>query len=100
MPLPRQAVCGTEVDFAPVDATVLLTPDDFDIPHRKCFTPSELARYLMTDAKTIIRLIEDGQLRALPLRCARARGGRRRVSYKIPWIEIVHFFLRQQGAMN
>lgn len=75
----------------PVDASTLLTPDDFGIPHRRCFTPPELAPYLMVSADTIIRLIQDGELRALPL-----RGG----TYKIPWIEICHFFMRQQGALN
>jgi excisionase family DNA binding protein len=78
--------------FEPVDAGVLLTPADFDIPAQKRpFTPTQLARYLYTDAKTIIRMIEDGILRALELR---------RGTYRIPYIEIVMFFARQQGADN
>jgi excisionase family DNA binding protein len=87
-------VCGTArepLEFKPVSAGVLLTPDDFDIPHRRCFTPSELAPYFKADARTITRMIEEGIMRAIDLGHGR---------YKIPYIEIVHFFMRQQGAMN
>jgi excisionase family DNA binding protein len=93
MPQPERAiVCGTvSSGEEPPDATVLLTPEDFGIPRRRCFTPTELAPYLMTSPMTVVRMIRDGCLRALPL-----PGG----GYKIPYIEIVHFFMRQQGAMN
>jgi len=74
----------------PVDAATLLTPEDFGIPHRRCFTPGELAPHFMTSARTIVRLIEEGSLRAV-------RVGR---DYKIPWIEVANFLMRQQGAMN
>lgn len=93
-------VCGTLVQPSedtntpptPVPAHVFLTPDDFGIPKRRCFTPTELAPYFMTCPKTIMRMVEDGILRALPLR----DGG----EVKIPYIEVVHFFMRQQGAMS
>lgn len=94
----RPLVCGTlpgklpePLPFAAVSAGVYLTPDDFGIPSRKCFTPRELAPYFMTDTRTITRMIEEGLMRAVDLGHGR---------YKIPYIEIVHFFLRQQGAMN
>jgi len=77
--------------FKVVAVGVLLTPDDFDIPHVRCFTARELAHYLMADTRQIVGLIEEGTLRALPF-------GRGR--FKIPYIEVVHFFLRAQGAMN
>jgi excisionase family DNA binding protein len=80
------------LEFKPVDAGVLLTPADFNIPAQKRpFTPTQLAKYLFTDAKTVIRMIDDGILRALELR---------RGTYRIPYIEIVYFFVRQQGADN
>jgi hypothetical protein len=41
-------------------------------------------------AESSVKLIEDGDLRAL-----RVRG-----EYKIPYREVTHFFMRQQGAMN
>lgn len=80
----------TSTPDVPVPAHALLTPDWFDIPQRKCFTPSELAPYFMTCPRTIIRMIEDGVLRAVKV------GG----VYKIPYREVAHFFMRAQGAMN
>ena len=74
----------------PVDSGVLLTPEDFGIPHRRCFTPSELAPYFVVSSRTIVRLIEEGSMRAVPV-------GR---DYKIPWIEIANWLMRQQGALN
>jgi excisionase family DNA binding protein len=80
----------TNTPDVPVPAHVLLTPDWFDIPKRRCFTPSELAPYFMTCPRTITRMIEDGSLRAVKVGAV----------WKIPYREIVHFFLRMQGAMN
>ena len=80
------------IEFEPVAAGVLLTPADFGIPAQKRpFTPTQLARYLNVDAKSIIRMIDDGILRALELR---------RGTYRIPYIEIFHFFMRQQGELD
>lgn len=84
----------TNTPDVPIPAHVFLTPDDFDIPHRRCFTPRELAACLYADARQIIGLIEEGKLRALPIGHGR---------YKIPYVEIAEFFKRQQtmpGAMN
>lgn len=76
----------------PGDDGTLLTPEWFHIPARKRpFTPSELAPYLAVCPMTIVRMIRDGHLRALPL-----PGG----GYKIPYKAILEFFLRQQGADN
>jgi excisionase family DNA binding protein len=94
--LPREAAAAGDSESAaplkPIRALVLLTPGEFGIPARaRPFTPTELARYFYTDAKTVIRMIEDGILRALELR---------RGTYRIPYIEIVYFFMRQQGVMD
>lgn len=90
----------TNTPPVPESAHVLLTPDSFDIPQRRCFTPSELAHYFMTDAASIIRLIEDGSLGALPFRITFDRHGQRRVTWKIPYRAVAEYFARMQGAMN
>ena len=86
----RAGVCPDDEIPEPVGVAVPLTPDDFQIPRRRCFTPRELAPYLMISSDTVIRMIEDGMLRAVRIRGA----------YKIPWVEIVSFFARQQRAFN
>lgn len=79
----------------PVAADVFLTPADFGIPPRTDpFTPKEIAGYLRVSSDEILGLIDEGQLRAFPVR----RG--KRMTYRVPYIEIVYFFLRQQGAAN
>lgn len=85
----------TQTPDVPLGAGVLLTPRDFGIPHdREPMAPKELAGYLKVSSDEIIGLIEEGQLRALPVRIGE------RNTYRIPYIEVVHFFLRQQGALN
>lgn len=90
----------TNTPPVPLDESILLTPDWFDIPKRRCFTPSELARYFLTDAKTITRLIEEGVLRAFPFRISEFEDGERRVMYKIPYRAIVEYFERMQNSAN
>lgn len=68
-------------------------PEDFGFaPRKRPFTPSEIATGLGCCPRTVTRLIEDGDMLALPLR----EGGEPRVAY----VGLAHFFLRQQGAMN
>lgn len=94
MPIRGTAVLPSEdtaTPETPVPADVLLTPADFGIaPRRMPFTPAELAPHFNVSARTIQRMIEDGRIRALMV------GG----VYKIPYSEVVMWFLRQQGSMN
>jgi hypothetical protein len=78
-------------DLQEAGRTVLM-PADFGIPHRKNFTPSELAPYLSICAKTVHRMIADEILLALPMRDGSEP--------KIPYSAVLHFFLKQQGVMN
>lgn len=80
----------TDTPDTPVPAHVLLTPEDFDIPQKRCFTPGELAPIFLVCSRTITRMIEDGQLRAVKVGTV----------YKIPYREVVNWFLKAQGAMN
>jgi hypothetical protein len=89
----------TETPPTPAEAG-RLTPDWFDIPKVRCFTPAELARYFATDAKSITRLIEEGWLEAFPFRITHPKNGENRVSWKIPYRAVVQYFARMQGAMN
>ena len=78
-----------------------LTPEWFGIPKVRCFTPSELAPYFRTDAKTITRLIEERFLEAFPFRISDLGNGERRIMYKIPYRAVAEYFQRMQhGAMN
>lgn len=79
-----------------MSADVLLTPEWFDIPRDGGpFSPKELAGYLRVSADEILGLIDCGQLRAFPVRLGR------RTTFRIPYLELVHYFLRQQrGAEN
>src|SRR5205809_479141 len=80
----------------PDAAHILLTPYDFGIPERGGpFTPKEVAGFLRVSSDEIIGLIECGQLRAFPV-----RHGKRRTTWRVPYVEIAMFFMRQQGAMN
>lgn len=81
---------NTSTPDVPVPAHVLLTPADFGIPARKVYTPQQFATYFNKSARTIIREIEDGRLRAM-----RIRG-----EYVIPWREVCEYFMRQQGILN
>ncbi|HXG58135.1 MAG TPA: excisionase family DNA-binding protein [Thermoanaerobaculia bacterium] len=90
MPLPPGGRPAQAPDYDPAGADVPLSPDDFDIPKKRSFSPAEFGRYVGVCERTIVREIEDGKLRAL-----RVRAG-----YRIPYREIACYFLRQQGAMN
>lgn len=85
-------VCGTrrEPECDPVDTGAPLSPDDFGIPHARCFAPGQLAPYFRVSARTIIRMCDDGKLDAIRIGA----------EYRIPYIAIVRYFLRQQGAFN
>lgn len=86
---------NTATPRVPVPTHAYLTPLDFDIPKRsEPFTPKEIAGFLNVSSDEIIGLIEEGQMRALPVH----RGARN--TYRVPYVEIVAFFLRQQGAFN
>jgi excisionase family DNA binding protein len=68
------------------DAPLPLTPNDFGIPMKWVFKPSELARLIGVSSATIHRMIEDGTLLALPVRS----------QYRIPYSEVVRYFERRQ----
>lgn len=85
----------TNTPDVPIPAHVLLTPRDFGIdPGGSPYSPKEIAGALKVTSREIIGLIESGQMRALPVHVGQ------RTTYRVPYIEIVNFFLRQQGAMN
>jgi hypothetical protein len=78
---------------APLDA--LFTPEDFGIYQQDSpFAPKELAGKMRVSSDEILDMIEEGRIRAFPLR----RG--KRTTYRVPYIEVVYFFLRQQGSGN
>lgn len=92
---PTKLMIAVERALADVEASgrMLLMPRDFGIVERKRpFTPSELATPLGCCPRTVTRLVDDGMMLALPLR----ENGEPR----IPYIGVVYFFLKQQGAMN
>jgi len=67
-----------------------LTPDHFGFPPQKpTYSPKEFAFYVGVDDETILREITDGHLRALLVRG----------SYRIPRVELRHYFLRQGARM-
>jgi hypothetical protein len=66
----------------------------------RCFTPTELAHYFMTDAKSIARLIEEGWLEAFPFRITHPKNGDDRVTWKIPYRAVVEYFARMQNTRN
>jgi excisionase family DNA binding protein len=83
----ENAVCGTAAD-EPAPAWQPLTPADFGIPYKPTFSPREIAEYLGVSVRTVRREIEDGNLRALPIRG----------SLRIPIDELKAYFLRRQAG--
>ena len=78
-------VCGTAAD-EPVGANVPLTIEDFGIPYKPTFSPHEIADYFGVDVRTIYREIQDGIMRALPIRG----------SLRVPLTELKAYVRRQQ----
>ena len=86
----------TNTPAVPIPKDVLLTPRDFGFDEQEApFAPKEIAGKLRVSSDEVLGLIESGQLRAFPV----YRG--KRTTYRVPYLELVNYFLRQQmGAMN
>jgi len=89
--MPSAAVCGTvpdPADVEPVPSDVPLTLADFGVVYKATFAPCDIAEAFGVSERTIYREIEDGNLRAVPIRG----------SLRIPLVELKHYILRQQAA--
>lgn len=86
-------VRGTTV--LPDDAHAPFTPADFGFdPHDEPFAPKEFAGRLRVSSDEVLELIEDGTLQAFAVRKGK------RTTYRIPFIAVVNYFLRQQRGVT